>query len=119
MVKAYLRIITFHKEVEYSPLIIGCWKFSPGDNFANNLHPGHLVIIIGNQVKTEAIYNEPDCIQQHKSKKEEAELEECPAYEQAKKDLDLEECPTYEQAKKELELRECPPYVEKRKDDIN
>ena len=85
-----------------------------------HLPPGHLVIIIGSQVKTEAFYDEPDSIQQHKSKKKEAELEvlECPAYEQAKEDLKLEECPTYEQAKKELELRECPAYVEKRKDDI-
>ena len=73
----------------------------------------HLVIIIGSQVRTEPFYDEPDGIQQHKSKKKEAELEQYPAYEQAKEDLELEECPTYEQATKELELRECPRYVEK------
>ena len=52
-----------------------------------------MVIIIGSEIKIEAIYDEPDSIRQCKSKDKDIELEECPAYEQAKKDIQLEECP--------------------------
>ena len=52
-----------------------------------------MVIIIGSEIKIETIYDEPDSIQQRKSKDEDLELEERPAYEQAKKDIQLEECP--------------------------
>ena len=60
-----------------------------------------MVINIGSQINIEAIYDEPDCIQQYKSKKDkDPEMEECPAYGQANKDVELEECPAYVQANK-------------------
>ena len=67
--------------------------------------------MIGNQIKIEAIYDELDCIQQYKSKKDkDPEMEECPACGQANKDIELEECPAYGQANKDIELEECPAY---------
>ena len=79
----------------------------------------HSYDITGNQIKLEAVYEDPDNLQQYTPKKD-IELEECPAYVEKKKgDIELEECPAYGQAKKDedIKLEECPAYVE-RKDDI-
>ena len=76
--------------------------------------------VAGSQIKLEAVYEEPDNLQQYRPKKDEdnIELEECPAYgEKRKDDIKLEECPAYGQHQG-IELEECPAYVEKRKDDI-
>ena len=53
--------------------------------------------IIGNQIKLEAVYEEPDSIQQNRSRKDnDIELEECPAYvEKRRDDIKLEECLAY------------------------
>jgi hypothetical protein len=76
--------------------------------------------VSGNQINLEAVYEDPDNLQQYTPKKD-IELEECPAYVEKKKsdhEIKLEECPAYEQAKKDIELEECPAYVEKRKSEI-
>ena len=54
-------------------------------------------IVTGNQIKLEAVYEEPDNLQQYTPKKDkDMELEECPAYvEKRKDDIKLEECPAY------------------------
>ena len=56
-----------------------------------------LIIIIGKRLELAAVYEEPDSIQQYRSKKDkDIELEECPAYvEKRKDDIKLEECPAY------------------------
>ena len=49
-------------------------------------------------MKLEAVYEDPDNLQQHTPKKDKdiIELEECPAYvENRKDDIKLEECPAY------------------------
>jgi hypothetical protein len=53
-------------------------------------------IIIGSQVKLEAVYEEPDCIQLRSKPREDKDiaLEEYPAY-VGKDDIKLEECPAY------------------------
>ena len=75
----------------------------------------------GSELKHEAVYEDPDELQQYIPKKE-IELEECPAYvEKRKGDIELEECPAYgqpQQGDQVIELEECPAYVEKRKDNI-
>ena len=46
-----------------------------------------MAITIGSQINIEAVYDEPDCIQQYKSKKDkDIEMEECPAYVEKRKD---------------------------------
>ena len=72
-----------------------------------------MAIIIGSQINIEAVYDEPDCIQQYKSKKDkDPEMEQCPAYRQAKKDnIEQEECPAYiGKRKDDIQLEECPAY---------
>ena len=79
---------------------------------------GNLYDVTGSQIKLEAVYEDPDNLQQHTPKKD-IELEECPAYVEKKGEIELEECPAYGQAKKDedIKLEECPAYIE-RKDDI-
>ena len=60
-----------------------------------------MAITIGSQINidSEAVYDEPDCIQKYKLKKDkDPEMEKCPAYGQANKDIELEECPAYGRA---------------------
>ena len=76
--------------------------------------------VTGNQIKLEAVYEDPDNLQQYTPKNDNIELEECPAYVEKKKgEIELEECLAYGQAKKDedIKLEECLAYVE-RKDDI-
>ena len=93
------------------------------DNSITVLNHYHVLMIsmsdTGNQMKLEAVYEDPDNLQQYTPKKD-IKLEECPAYVEKKKgEIELEECPAYGQAQKdeEIKLEECPAYVE-RKDDI-
>ena len=56
-----------------------------------------ILITTGNQIKLEAVYEDPNNLQQHTPKKDkDIELEECPVYvEKRKDDIKLEECPAY------------------------
>ena len=79
----------------------------------------HSYDVTGSQITLEAVYEDPDNLQQY-TPKNDIELKECPAYVEKKKGaIELEECPAYGQAKKDedIKLEECPAYVE-RKDGI-
>ena len=66
-----------------------CWNFTRREIYLS-------ILYIGNQVKLEAVYEEPDGVQQYRSKidKPDIHLEECPAY-VGKDDIKLEDCPAY------------------------
>ena len=74
--------------------------------------------------KKELIYEDPDKVQQYKSKYiggRDIDMQECPAYREPRKetlvDIKLEDCSAYVEQKKDLSIRleECPAYGESRR----
>ena len=74
--------------------------------------------------KKELIYEDPDNVQQYKSKHiggRDIDMQECPAYREPRKetlaDIKLEDCSAYVEQKKDVSIRleECPAYGESRR----
>ena len=74
--------------------------------------------------KKELIYEDPDKVQQYKSKYiggRDIDMQECPAYREPRKetlaDIKLEDCSAYVEQKKDvsIKLEECPAYGESRR----